>query len=334
MLTKKLAIDLGTANSIVYMKNKGIVFMEPTVVAVSEENGAILAVGSEAKKMLGRTPEDIQALRPLKSGVIADYKVTEVLLRHFISQAIGKSRLLKPDVIVSIPAGATSVESRAVLDAAYAAGAKKAYLVPEPLAAAIGAGLPVSQPSGNIVVNIGGGTTEIAVVSLYGIVVHGSTRTGGNNFDEAIVQHLRRKHGLIIGEETAEAVKINLGSATAPSSSDIIEVKGRDSVTGFPRIVEVSSEEINSCMERDLEKIARSIKDVLETTPPELASDILDKGIVLSGGTAQLKNLDKYISNYVGVPVHIADEPILCVVKGLGKVLDHLEEFSKSMIER
>ena len=334
MLSKKLAIDLGTANSIVYVRGKGIVLMEPTVVAVTQEGRKIQAIGSSAKKMLGRTPEDIEALKPLKSGVIADYQVTEVLLRYLITESIGKSRFVKPDVVISIPAGATSVESRAVLDAAYAAGAKKAYLVPEPLAAAIGADLPVSRPSGNIIVNIGGGTTEIAVVSLYGIVVHGSVRVGGNSFDESIVQYLRREHGLVIGEETAEGVKINLGTAMTPTSSDIIEVKGRDSVTGFPRIVEVSSEEINACMERDLERIAMAIKDVLESTPPELSSDILDKGIVLSGGSSQLKDLDKYISNYIGVPTHLADEPILCVIKGLGRVLDHLDEFSKSMIQR
>jgi len=334
MLTKKLAIDLGTSNSIVYMKKKGILIMEPTVVAVSEESGNVLAVGSEAKKMLGRTPEYIKAFKPLKKGVIADYQVTEVLLRYFINKAIGTSRLIKPDVIISIPAGATSVESRAVLDAAYSAGAKRAYLVPEPLAAAIGAGLPVSQPSGNIIVNIGGGTTEIAVVSLYGMVTHGSVRIGGNDFDEAIIQYLRREHGLIIGEGISEGVKISLGTAVLPKTGDMAEVKGRDSVTGFPRIVEVSSEEVNTCMERDLERIGRAIKSVLETTPPELSADILDKGIVLSGGTSQLKNIDKYISDYVGVPVHVADEPILCVVKGLAKVLDQFDEFSKSMIKR
>jgi len=334
MLTKKLAIDLGTTNSIVYMKKKGILLMEPTVVAISEESGNVLAVGSEAKKMLGRTPEYIKAFKPLKNGVIADYQVTEVLLRYFITKAIGPSRLIKPDVIISIPAGATSVESRAVLDAAYSAGAKRAYLVPEPLAAAIGAGLPVSQPSGNIIVNIGGGTTEIAVVSLYGIVTHGSVRVGGNAFDEAIIQYLRREHGLVIGEGTAEGVKISLGTAVLPKTGDMVEVKGRDSVTGFPRIVEVSSEEINACMERDLERIGMAIKGVLESTPPELSADILDKGIVLSGGTSQLTNIDKYISDYIGVPVHVADEPILCVVKGLANVLDHFEEFSKSMIKR
>lgn len=334
MLTKKLAIDLGTSNSIVYMKKKGILIMEPTVVAVSEESGNVLAVGSEAKKMLGRTPEYIKAFKPLKKGVIADYQVTEVLLRYFINKAIGTSRLIKPDVVISIPAGATSVESRAVLDAAYSAGAKRAYLVPEPLAAAIGAGLPVSQPSGNIIVNIGGGTTEIAVVSLYGMVTHGSVRVGGNDFDEAIIQYLRREHGLIIGEGISEGVKISLGTAVLPKTGDMAEVKGRDSVTGFPRIVEVSSEEVNTCMERDLERIGRAIKGVLEATPPELSADILDKGIVLSGGTSQLKNIDKYISDYIGVPVHVADEPILCVVKGLAKVLDQFDEFSKSMIKR
>ncbi len=334
MLSKKIGIDLGTVNSIVYIKGRGVVLMEPTVVAISEESRKVLAVGTEASKMLGRTPDDITALRPLRNGVIADYDITEVLLRYLINKAAGVSRFAKPDIVISIPVGATSVESRAVLDASYSAGARNAYLVPEPLAAAIGAGLPISQPTGNIIVNIGGGTTEIAVISLYGIVVHGSLRVGGIDLDEAIVQHLRRKHGLVIGESTAEGVKINVGNAVLEPSNSILEVKGRDSVTGFPKIVEVTEEEINECFSVNLEKISMAIKDVLENTPPELSADILDKGIVLSGGTAQLKNLDKYISNYIGVPVHVAEEPIMCVINGLGKVLDHLDEFSNSMIKR
>lgn len=334
MVGMKFCIDLGTTNSIVANKKRGIILSEPTVVAISRDSGKVLAVGSAAKDMLGRTPDDILAIRPLKSGVIADYEMTEILLKYLLNKVIGKSHFMKPDVIISIPGGATSVESRAVLDASYAADARNAYLVPGPLAAAIGAGLPVSQPSGNIIVNIGGGTTEIAVVSLYGIVVHGSVRVGGNDFDDSIIQHIRRKYNLIIGESTAESVKISVGNALNLGAEEILEVRGRDSVTGFPRIAEVSSKEINESLYRNLEKIALAVKDVLEKTPPELAADILDKGIVLSGGTSQLKNIDKYISEYIGVPVHVAEDPINCVIKGLVIVLDHLDQFTKSMIRR
>jgi rod shape-determining protein MreB len=334
MFSRKIAVDLGTANSLVYVSGRGIVLTEPTVVAVSIEDERVVAVGEAAREMLGKTPDNITATRPLKNGVIADYQTTEALLRHFINKVIGTSRLVKPDVIISIPGGATSVEARAVLEAAYSAGAKNAYLVAEPLAAAIGAGLPVSEPSGNMIVNIGGGTTEIAIVSLYGMVVHGSVRVGGNTLDEAISLHLRRKYGLVIGDNTSERVKIQIGAALPLSKEKAVEVKGRDLVSGFPKTITIMSSEITSVLGPSLQQIGLGVKSVLEKTPPELSSDIIDKGVVLSGGTALLTNLDKYISNYTGVPVHVAEEPLLCVVRGLGKALENFEIFSRSMIKR
>jgi len=334
MLSKKIAIDLGTANSLVYVSGKGVVLKEPTVVAVSEEDDKIMAVGDEARDMMGKTPEGIVATKPLRNGVIADYLVTEALLRYFVGKAVGRSRLIKPDIMISIPAGATSVEARAVLEAAYSAGARKAYLMPEPLAAAIGAGLPISEPSGNMIVNIGGGTTEIAIVSLYGMVVHGSIRTGGNNLDEAITLYVRRNYGLVIGPNTAEKVKMTIGAAQPMQKNKSMEVKGRDSISGFPKTINLTSTEVVSCLDSSLNSIAAGVKSVLENTPPELSSDIIDKGIVLSGGSAMLKNIDKYISTYTGVPVHLADDPLYCVVKGLGRALENLDIFSKSMLKR
>jgi rod shape-determining protein MreB and related proteins len=334
MFVKKIAIDLGTANSLVYVSGKGIVLQEPTVVAVSSEDDRVVAVGSEAREMLGKTPDTIVATKPLKDGVIADYVVTEALLRYFINKALGRNKFIRPDVMISIPAGATSVESRAVLEAAYSAGARFAYLIPEPLAAAIGAGLPISEPSGNMIVNIGGGTTEIAIVSLYGMVVQGSVRVAGNALDELIATHIRRKYGLVIGETTAEHVKITIGSAVPLTKEKFMEVKGRDSVSGFPKTITVGSSEICSCLAMPLNQIALAVKNVLEKTPPELSSDIIDKGIVLSGGSALLPNLDKHISEYTGVAVHLADTPLLCVVKGLSKALDNLEMFSRSMTKK
>ncbi|MBI2415025.1 rod shape-determining protein [candidate division WWE3 bacterium] len=331
MLSKKIAIDLGTANSLVYVSGKGIVANEPTVVAVNVDDEKIVAVGKEARDMFGKTPEGIVATRPLKNGVIADYYVTEALLRYLIDKANGRSRLFKPDVMVSIPAGATSVEARAVLDATYSAGARMAYLIPEPLAAAIGTGLPISEPTGNMVVNIGGGTCEIAVVSLYGMVSHGSVRVGGNTLDESIATHIRRKYNLLIGDNTSEQVKISIGAAFPLAKEEKIEVKGRDSVSGLPRTVTITSGEVVQCLSHPLSQIAIGIKNVLEQTPPELASDIIDKGIVLTGGTSLLRNLDKYITHFTGVPAHVSDEPLLCVVKGVGKALDNIEIFEKSL---
>ncbi len=334
MFSKKIGIDLGTANSLVYLQGKGIVLKEPTVVAVTIDDEQVVAVGNEAREMLGKTPENIMATKPLRSGVIADYTVTEALLRYFITKAVGNLRLVKPDVLISIPAGATSVEARAVLDAAYTAGARKAFLIPEPLAAAIGTGLPIAEPTGNMIVNIGGGTTEIAIVSMYGMVTHGSVRVAGNNLDEQIIQHLRRKYNLIIGENTAEKVKKEIGSAHPLNKEEYFEVKGRDSITGFPRTVQISSNEISECFSFPLNQIAGAIKTVLEKTPPELSSDVIDKGIVLSGGTAQLRNLDKFLTTYTGVPVHVADEPLLGVINGIAKVLENIELFERNLLKK
>lgn len=334
MLNKKIAIDLGTANSVVYVSGKGIVMNEPTVVAISEDDGRVVAVGNDAKEMLGKTPEGISALRPLRDGVIADYGVTEALLKYFINKALGGSRLFKPDVIVSVPAGVTSVESRAVLDAAYSAGARYAYLVPEPLAAAIGTGLPVSEPSGNMIVNIGGGTTEIAVVSLYGMVTFGSVRVAGNKLDEAIGLHIRRKYGLLIGDKASEDVKKNVGSAFTIAKEEFLEVKGRDSISGLPKTIIVNSTEVSHCIQSPLSQIVSAIRGVLEQTPPELSSDIIDKGLVLSGGSSQLRNLDSFISQATAVPAHVADEPLLCVVRGAAFAMDNLDLFSKSVTKR
>lgn len=334
MFSKKIGIDLGTANSLVYLQGKGVILTEPTVVAVTLEDEQVVAVGNEAREMLGKTPENITATKPLKSGVIADYVVTEALLRYFINKAVGNLRLIKPDVLISIPAGATSVEARAVLDAAYTAGARRAFLIPEPLAAAIGTGLPIAEPTGNMIVNIGGGTTEIAIVSMYGMVTHGSVRVAGNNLDEQIIQHLRRKYNLIIGENTAEKVKKQIGSAHPLNKENYFEVKGRDSITGFPRTVQVSSNEISETFSFPLNQIAAAIKNVLEKTPPELSSDVIDKGIVLSGGTAQLRNLDKFLTTYTGVPVHVADEPLYGVINGITKVLENLDLFEKNLLKK
>ena len=334
MVSKKIAIDLGTANSLVYVLGKGLIADEPTVVAVTIEDERVMAVGREAKEMLGRTPEGITASRPLRSGVIADYLVTEALLKYLIDKAVGRSRLFKPEVMISIPAGATSVEARAVLDAAYSAGARVAYLIPEPLAAAIGTGLPISEPSGNMIVNVGGGTCEIAVVSLYGMVSHGSARVGGNALDEAVATYVRRKYNLLIGDNTAEDVKIKIGAAFPLPKDEKMEVKGRDSVSGLPRTIIISSSEVVQALSGPLAQIAVAIKNVLEKTPPELASDIIDKGIVLTGGTSLLRNLDKYITHFTGVPAHVADDPLLCVVKGIVKALENVDVFNKSLMKK
>ena len=334
MFNKKIGIDLGTANSLVYVQSQGIVLKEPTVVAVTIDDEQVVAVGDQARDMLGKTPEGIIATKPLKNGVIADYVVTEALIRYFVTKAAGSIRFFRPDVIISIPAGATSVEARAVIDAAYSAGVKTAYLIPEPLAAAIGVGLPIAEPTGNMIVNIGGGTTEIAIVSLYGMVAHGSVRVAGTTLDEAIILHLRRKYNLIVGDNTAEKLKKEIGSAYPLNKEEFYEVKGRDSISGFPKTILVGSNEITECFSFSLQQIAMAVKNVLEKTPPELSSDILDKGIVLSGGTALLKNLDKYLTNFTGVPVHVADEPLDAVINGISKVLDNLNYFEKSLLKK
>ncbi len=333
-LGKKIGIDLGTANCLVWLEGEGIVLQEPTVVAVSVEDNRVVAVGNEAKQMLGRTPGNIRASRPMRDGVIADYQVTEAMLRYFIQKVGGQSIFFKPDVMICVPAGCTQVERRAVLDATLSAGARNAYLIDEPLAAAIGAEIPIAAPSGSMIVDIGGGATEAAVISLGGVVVHKSARVAGNKIDEAIASYMRKKHNLIIGDQTAEEVKIKIGSATALVKTKKMEVKGRDSIMGLPKVIEITSTDVTEAIRPVLNQIIGAIKAVLEETPPELASDIIDKGIVMSGGTSLLRNFDKLMTQEVGVPAHVAEEPILCVVKGTGIALKNIEKYKKSITKK
>lgn len=334
--SKRVGIDLGTANSLVYLAGAGIVLNEPTVVAVTTDDHKVLAVGNEAKEMIGRTPGNIIASRPMRDGVIADYVITEAMIRFFLDKVCGSSRIFKPEVMVCVPAGVTSVEKRAILDATISAGARTAYLIDEPLAAAIGAKIPIANPSGNMIVDIGGGTTEAAVVCLGGVVVHSSVRVGGNKIDEAIQNFVKKKHNLIIGERMAEEAKINIGSAIKVKSSEAqkIEVRGRDAYSGLPKTVEVTSDEITEAISETVQKIISAVKGVLENIPPELASDIIDKGIVMSGGTALLKNLDKYLTDSLGVPAALAENPLLCVALGTGIALENLDLYKRSISKR
>lgn len=332
--SKKIAVDLGTANSVVYVAGQGIVLNEPTVVAITEDDNRVVAVGSEAKEMLGRTPANIVAQRPMRDGVIADYQVTAAMLEYFLGKVTGRARLLRPEVMVSVPSGVTSVESRAVLDATIAAGAKEAYLIPEPLAAAIGAQVPISRPSGNMIINIGGGTVEVAVISLGGLVASHSARVGGNRIDEAIAAHVRRTYNLIIGDRTAEDIKLAIGSALPLDDNPTMEVKGRDAIAGLPRTVELTSHEITEAIQPPLKGIVGAIKIVLEQTPPELAADVIDKGMVMSGGTALLRHLAKFLTQSTGVPVHVAEDPIFCVVQGIGEAIENLDVYKKSVRRR
>ncbi len=327
----KIGIDLGTANVLVFVQGQGITVREPSVVAIDADD-RIVAVGTEAKEMVGRTPGSITAIRPLRDGVIADYVVTEAMLRYFIKKGTaGKISFGRPDVLVSVPAGSTSVEKRYVLDAARQAGAGKAYLIEEPMAAAIGAQLPISGPSGNLIVNIGGGTAEIAVISMSDIVVAKSHRVGGNRFDESIALYIRRKYNLMIGDRTAEQVKLEIGSALPLEEELTMSVKGRDMIAGLPREVIITSTEITEAMEVPLRNLTDAIRGVLEQTPPELSADIIDKGIVLSGGGALLRNIDRLITNVTGVATHVAPDPLSCVAKGTGIALEHFDVFAKSL---
>lgn len=336
---KNIAIDLGTANTLVWVAGEGIVANEPTVVAVSVDDNKVVAVGEEAKKMLGRTPESLMANRPMRDGVIADYQVTEAMLRYFIGRACkvdgpwGRvaSALLRPDVMVCVPAGCTQVERRAALDATLSAGAAKAYLIDEPLAAAIGAGIPVSAPSGHMIVDSGGGSTEAAVISLGGVVVHKSVRISGTKIDESIINYMKKKHNLVIGDTTAEDIKIKIGSAINLPKEEKLEISGRDLVFGLPRTVVITSSEVTEAIRPTLMQMIGAIKAVLEDTPPELAADIIDKGIVMSGGTSLLRNLNKLVTEETGVPAHVADEPLLCVVRGTGLVLENIELWKRSV---
>ncbi len=322
MLGKKLGVDLGTANSIVFVQGEGISFVEPTVVAIDVNTYKVIAVGSDAKRMIGKTPENIVARRPMRNGVIADSRVTEALLKYFLNKALGKSKFFKPEIVISVPAGITTVEQRAVIKAATNAGARQVTMLPEPLLAALGAGLPIETSSGNMIVNLGGGTAEIAVLSLDGIVEYESLRVAGDAINEAIINYMRKKKGVLIGEQTAENVKIRIGSAVEIRNPKSMEVRGRDVGAGLPKAVNVDSNDIAAAVKRPLLSIINSIKSVLERTPPELSADIMDRGMVMSGGTSKLRNLDKLFTKAIGVPAHVADEPMYCVVKGTGIALE------------
>lgn len=331
-ITRRMAIDLGTTNTLMYVPKRGIVLNEPSVVAVSLDENAVLAIGSEAKEMIGRTPESIVAHRPLKDGVIADYRVTEAMLRYLLQKAGASTRFLRPEVLVSVPAGITSTERRAVVDAAMSAGARAAYLIKEPIAAAIGAGIPIGESSGHMIVDIGGGTTEAAVISLGGIVTAHSARVGGNRFDEAIAEHIRKRYGVVIGEQTAEVIKKTIGSALPDEAPRQMTIRGRDLASGLPRETTISSHEVTEALRHPLEEVLQAIKHVLQETPPELAADVIDKGIVLSGGGALLRQIDQLIARAITVPVYIADDPLVCVVKGAGAALENINAYKRSVL--
>lgn len=332
MLIKKVAIDLGTTNVLVHVPKRGIVINEPSVVAIAEEDNKVLAVGAEAKEMIGRTPESIIAERPLKDGVIANYRTTEAMLRYFINKALGGIRLFRPEVMVAVPAGITSTERRAVIDASMAAGARAAYIIKEPIVAAIGADIPIGSPSGHMIVDIGGGTAEIAVISLGGIVSCGSVRIGGTRFDTSIAEYVRRKFGLAIGERTAERVKIGIGSAMYMDEPLEMDVKGRDMITGLPRTIVVNSNDTAEALKHDMEGLIDAIKEVLHETPPELSADVMEKGIVMSGGSSLLRNLDELVAQETGVACYVADESLLCVAKGTGIALENLDSYKRSIL--
>ena len=352
MFSKRIGIDLGTANSLVWLAGVGVVLNEPTVVAVTVDDNRVVAVGNEAKDMLGRTPVNIMATRPMRDGVIADYRITEAMLAYFLDKVVGRSRFFKPEVMICVPSGVTQVERRAVLDATLSAGAKVAYLIEEPLAAAIGAKIPISQASGHMIVDIGGGSTEAAVISLGGVVVHKSARVAGNKIDEAIALYVKKKYNLIIGERMAEAIKMTIGDALSqppatshqpPAKTDelaagsrkpeamVMEIRGRDSVAGLPRMVELTRMEVTEAIMPVLLQIINAVKAVFEETPPELAADIIDKGIVMSGGTSLLRNFDKLMTQMTGVVCHVAEDALLCVVRGTGVAMENIELYKRSI---
>src|SRR5467141_3753969 len=338
MFNKQIGIDLGTANIIVYVRGKGIVLTEPSVVALAHDDGQsrprIVAVGEEARLMLGRTPGSITALRPMRDGVIADYVITERMLEYFINKVSGRIRVFHPELMICVPSGVTSVERRAVKDAALRAGAREAYLIEEPLAAAIGANLPISGPSGNLVIDIGGGTSEIAVIALGGIVVSTSLRVGGNKFDESIATYIRKKYNLMVGERTAEEVKIQIGTALPLERELSMEVRGRDLIAGLPRTIPITSSEVMEAIEAPLQQLVTAVRLVLEQTPPELSSDIIDKGMVMSGGGSLLRNIDKLLTQVTGVPCHVAENALNCVALGTGIALEHFDFFKKSLVSQ
>ncbi len=359
-LSKRIGIDLGTANSLVWLAGEGVVLNEPTVVAVTLDDNRVVAVGNEAKEMLGRTPGNIAATRPMRDGVIADYRITEAMLRYFLDRVAGRNRFFKPEVMICVPTGVTQVERRAVLDATLSAGARMAYLIEEPLAAAIGAKIPIAQPSGNMIVDIGGGSTECAIISLGGVVVHKSARVAGNKIDESIANYVKKKYNLIIGERMAESIKVTIADALPPRASEKVmrevrendengesmksiapekvetqmEVRGRDAVTGLPRMIELTSAEVNEAIASTLSHIVGAVKSALEEAPPELAADIIDKGIVMAGGTSTLRNMDKLMTQETGVVAHVAEDALLCVVRGTGVALEHIELYKRSITKK
>ncbi|HEX9890801.1 MAG TPA: rod shape-determining protein [Actinomycetota bacterium] len=331
-LGRDMAVDLGTANTLVYVRGRGIVLNEPSVVAINQLTKQVLAVGAEAKRMIGRTPSHITAIRPLKDGVIADFDVTEKMLRYFIQKVHTRRFLAKPRVVVCVPSGITGVEQRAVEEATISAGARAAYIIEEPMAAAIGSNLPIHEPTGNMVVDIGGGTTEVAIISLGGIVTATSVRVGGDELDEAIIQYVKKEYSLLLGERTAEALKLAIGSAFPTPDEMIAEIKGRDLVTGLPKTIHVSAEEIRKGMEEPVNAIIDAVKNTLDRCPPELAADIMDKGVVLTGGGALLKGLDERLKHETGMPIHIAEDPLYCVAVGSGKCLEEFEILKRVLI--
>ncbi len=332
MLPKRIGIDLGTANVLVYVKGRGIVINEPAVVALANRDNTVVAVGEEARNMMGRTPDTIDVIRPMKDGVIADYLITEAMLRYFINKVVGRFNIIRPEVMICIPVGATSVEQRAVRDAAEQAGARRpAQLVPEPLAAAIGARIPVGTPSGNMVIDIGGGRTEAAVISMYGIVVSESVRVAGDRMDDAIAAYVKRRHNLVIGERTAEEVKEGIGSAIPLEEELTMSVRGRDQITGLPRTTTLSSSEITQAIQDPLASVIQTVRAVLERTPPELAADVIDRGVVLAGGGALLRHLDLLLTQEIGIPCHVADNALECTAIGSGVALEHLEVIKRSL---
>lgn len=332
MFVKKIGIDLGTVNTLVYVPKRGIAINEPSVVAVSQHDGKVLAVGSEAREMLGRTPDTIVAKRPLKEGVIADYKTTESMLRYFINKALGGVRFISPEVMIAVPASITSTERRAVIDATLQAGAKAAFIIKQPIASAIGAGIPIGSASGHMIIEIGGGTSEIAVISLGGIVANTSVRIGGTKFDSAIQEYVRKQYNLAIGERSAEELKIKIGSALPLAEKLSMDIRGRDMVTGLPRTANVTSDDITGAIQDELQGIIQAVKAVLQQTPPELSADVIDKGMVISGGSGLLRNLDELLARAISVPAYVADDPLQNVVKGTGVALENLESYKRSIL--
>ncbi len=334
MLSQKIGIDLGTANTVVFVPGKGFIINEPTIVALSKPENTVLAVGSEAKEMIGRTPDEIVAYRPLKDGVIADYYITKALLTYFISKSTAWWNPLKPEVVISVPAGITQTERRAVINAAKEAGARNAFIVREPVLAALGAGIPINARSGHMIVNIGGGTTEVAVIALGNIVSWTSIRVAGNKFDRAISDYVKKKYGLAIGEQTAEQVKIEIGSALTTKHKNVYELRGRDLQTGLPRDLEMTANGIAEALTPMLLEIAESVKNVFNVTPPELVADVMEKGMILSGGSAQLHHLPEFFERYLGVATYVAEDPLFCVAKGTGLILDHLDTYKRTLLNK